>query len=201
MRVKALGGAHFVGEGFAAVAQEAVDAEGEAGFSDFDVGPPAQRVLDDLLVFFDGDAARRVDDVAAGFAGVVDAVDGGKEELLLQVGHAHKVDGGLVRFHARVFGDDAGAGARGVEQHAVKAADDFGELVGVVVADDGVLGAEAVDVADQGFGPRFIAVVGKYAACIFHQGGHVCRLSPRRGSHVEDSLAFLRRERHDGEKR
>ncbi|KAL8933542.1 MAG: hypothetical protein Q9211_005719, partial [Gyalolechia sp. 1 TL-2023] len=54
----------------------------------------------------------------------------------------------LVGLDGRVFCDDAGAGAGGVEEDAVEAADDGGEGAGVVGGDDGVADAQAVDVAD-----------------------------------------------------
>ena len=79
---------------------------------------------------------------------MVDRVDGGEEELLLQVRQGEEVAGSFVGLDAGVLGDDAGAGAGGVEEDAVEAADYAGEGAGVVGADNGVAGAEAVDVAD-----------------------------------------------------
>lgn len=67
----------------------------------------------------------------------------------------------LVGLYGRVFCDDAGAGTWGVEQNAVEATDDFGEGACVMRGDDSIFRAEAVDVADQGFGAIFVAVVGE----------------------------------------
>lgn len=79
---------------------------------------------------------------------MVDAIDGGEEELFLQVREGEEVFFGLVGFDGGVFGDDASAGAGGVEEDAVEAADDAREGARVVRGDDGVAAAEAVEVAN-----------------------------------------------------
>ena len=72
---------------------------------------------------------------------MVNGVDGCEKKLLLQVRQHKKVFLRLVGFHAGVLGDDARAGARRIKKHAVEAADNFGKLPRVVVANDSVLGA------------------------------------------------------------
>ena len=81
------------------------------------------------------------------------------------MGQGEEVAFGFVGFYGGVFCDDAGAGAGGVEEDAVEAADYGGEGAGVVGGDDGIADAEAVDVADQGFGPGAGGVVGEEDAC------------------------------------
>lgn len=164
-----------------------------------DIRPPRQRILHHGLVLFDGDAARRVHNIAAGLGRMVHGIDGREEELLLQMWQAEEVGGGFAGFDARVLGDDAGAAAGGVEQDAVEAADEGGEEARVVGGDDGVAGAEAVDVADEGLGAAGVAVVGEDAAGVFHEGGDVGGFAAGGGGHVEDALVGLWGEGDDGE--
>ncbi len=130
---------------------------------------------------------------------MVHGVDRREEELFLEVREAQEVSWGFTRFDARVLGDDAGAAAGGVEEHAVEAADEGGEGARVVRGDNGVAGAEAVDVADEGLGAAGVAVVGEDAAGVLHEGGEVGCFAAGGGGHVEDALVRLRGERHDGE--
>jgi hypothetical protein len=106
----------------------------------------------------------------------------------------------LRRLHTWVLADDTGAGAGRVEEDTVKAAKNAGKgIFRVEVADDGVLAAEAVDVADQAFGTLTIRVVGKDAACVAHQGRYVSGFAAGSGGHVEDAFTGLWGECHDGE--
>lgn len=73
-------------EVLAAVTLEAGHTELEAGLDELDVRSLAQRVVDDGLVFVDGNRACRVDEVTTGLAVGLYAVNSAENELLLQVG-------------------------------------------------------------------------------------------------------------------
>lgn len=119
MRIKPTSQAHGPIKLLAHVAGEAFLAEHEPRVNKLDIGPLGQGVLDDRLVLVDRDRAGRVDDEAASAGRVVCTVDGAEEELLLQVGESEEVALRLVCLDAWVLGDDAGAGAGGVEEDAV----------------------------------------------------------------------------------
>ena len=180
---------------------EALLSESKVGGDELHVRPLAESVLNHLLVLLDRDATRRVDKVAAGFAGVVDGVDSGKEELFLGVRQDHKVLLVLVGLDRGILSNDARARARRVEKDSVKPADDLGECPRIVVAHDDVPATESVYVSDQTLATLFRGIIGEDAALVAHQRCHVRRLATRSRGHIENTLPFLRSESHDGEER
>jgi hypothetical protein len=188
-------------EDLAANLGEALLSECQARLDQPDVGALVQRVLHDLLVLLDSDGTRRVNDVAAGLAVVVDRVDGGEEQLLLQVRQLHEIGLGLVGLDAGVLCNDTGTRAGRVEQDAVETTHDLGELECRVVADDGVAHAQTVDVTDQTLGTLLAGIVGEDASSVLHQGSQMRCLTTGRSGHIEHALVLLGRKGHDGEER
>lgn len=188
-------------EDLAADLGEALFTECQACLDELDVGALVQRVLHDLLVLLDCDGTCGVDNVATGLAVVVDRVDGRQEQLFLQVGKLHEIGLGLVGLDAGVLCDDTRTRAGRVEQNAVKATHDLGELEGRVVAHNGVSDTQTVDVTDQTLGTLFACVVGEDAARVLHQRSQMRRLTTGSSGHVEHALVLLGRQGHDGQER
>ena len=85
-------------------------------------------------VFFDGDGTGRVDDDAAPASLGIDGIDGGQNELLLELAQEGKVALRLVRLDGRILRDDARAGARRIEQDTVETADLARKVQSILVA-------------------------------------------------------------------
>ena len=81
----------------------------------------------------------------------------------------------FVGLYGRILCDDARAGTGRIQQDAVEAADNSWECACVVRRDDGILGAEAVDVANEGFGTVLVAVVGKEDAWEISMFGQIVK--------------------------
>mmetsp|Transcript_18740 Transcript_18740/g.31003 ORF Transcript_18740/g.31003 Transcript_18740/m.31003 type:complete len:301 (+) Transcript_18740:540-1442(+) len=131
---------------------EARAAVGQARVHELHV-PPGQRVGHHRLVLRDAHAAGGVHDDPAGLGLGVHAVDGGQEQLLLEVGRARNVRQGALELDGGVAGDDAQAGAGRVQQAAVEPAHHLGQLPPVVAADDGVAHAQAGQVGGRALLP------------------------------------------------
>ncbi|GKT57010.1 hypothetical protein ColTof3_04349 [Colletotrichum tofieldiae] len=174
---------------------EALATEGEVGVNELDVGAAGEGVLDNGL------AVLLVDDETARFAVVVDRVDGGQDQLLLHVRQQHEIPLRLVGLDAGVLGNDTGTRAGRIEKHTVETAHGLGELASVVVGDDDVAGAEAVDVTNETLGTLLAGIVGDNDTRVLHHGGHVRGLSTGGGGHIQHALVLLRLEGHDGQER
>ena len=105
----------------------------------------------------------------------------------------------LAHFSTLIFADDSSARARSVQEDAIKAGHDLGQLPAVVVADDGVCDAEPVHVAHHGLAPVLVGVVGEDHACVVHDGRDVRGLAAGRARHVQHPLPGLRGQRHHGQ--
>ena len=107
----------------------------------------------------------------------------------------------LVRLHARIPANDAGAATWCVKQNTVKPAHDLRKLPTVIRAHDDVLAPQAVDVRSQTLRARLVQLVREDDARVLHERGHVRRLASGRTRHVEHALARLGAEGDDGEER
>ena len=149
----------------------------------------AQRRGDELRVLLRLDAARAVDQRAAG----AEAMERGLEQRALLRGQfgQGRVGETPARLHAPA--QDAGVRAGRVEQHAVELARMLpreGRAFRLDRRDDPQV--QALHVLDQPLEPpRRIVHRGDHAP-VLHQLGHVARLAARRGAEVEDVLARLR---------
>ena len=188
-------------EDLAADLGEALLSERQARLDQPDVGALVQRVLHDLLVLLYGHGTRRVHNVAAGLAVVVDRVDGREEQLLLQVRQLHEIGLGLVGLDAGVLCNNTGSRAGRVKQDAVETTHDLGELERRVVADDGVAHAQTVDVTDQTLGTLLASIVGEDASSVLHQGSQMRCLTTGRSGHIQHALVLLGRKSHNGKER
>ncbi len=81
--------------------------------------------------------------------------------------------------HSGVLGDDASAGAGGVQQGSVDAvgAHHLGQVAAVVVGHDGVCDAHALQVALDGLEAQRVDLVGEHDAAVAHQRSDVCGLA------------------------
>ena len=94
--------------------------------------------------------------------------------------------------------DHPGSGARRVEQDAIKASDDFGELSTVVVAHDDVFASQAVDVGDERLDSVLVGIVGKDGTRVLHQRRQIGGFAAGSRSHVEHAFVGLRCECNAG---
>ena len=188
-----------------------------------------ERVLDDSLVLLDEYGAGGVDNVAARFGLVIQAINCFEEQLALYGRAALDVDRILGGLDGHVLGYDARAAARRVQQDTIEVLDvlDFAEtqqrlrniftpdkkklqinsneskyladLAAIQVAHNRVGDSQAVQVADDRVETLAVGVVGHQAAGVLHQGGDVAGLAAGRRAHVEHLLVLLGRERHHGQ--
>ena len=144
----------LVREDLAAVAREAGHTEPEFSVDEANVGPLAERVVHNGLVFVDHDGAGRVDEIPTRLRVCLDTVDRAQDELLLKVSEEREVAFGLLqkmkhrtsalwrqiyvtrtyfaRLHFSIFSDDARSTAWRVKEHPVETADDLGKLAAIV---------------------------------------------------------------------
>jgi len=147
-----------------------------------------QRVLHHFFVLFNRHGAGGVHHHPARLARKVHAVDGRQQQLLLEMRHPLNVFQGALDLDRRVPRDHAEAAAGGVEQDAVEAAHDLGEVFAVVLAHHGVGDPQAVQVGHGAFQAVPLQVVGDDGALVLHELRHKRGLAPRGCRHVQNPL-------------
>lgn len=121
----------------------------------------------------------------------VDAVDGGLDELLLQMTELLNVLLRAGHLDLWLTGDHTKTGAWRIEQNAVKFVENLRQLAAIVGHDHCVIHSQTVQIGVQRLQPLLLGVVGNKASSVFHELCDVGSLSSRSSGHVKHTLAWL----------
>lgn len=121
----------------------------------------------------------------------INAVDGGLDELLLQMTEPLNVLLCAGDFDLWLAGDHTETGAWSIEQNAVEFVENLGQLATIVGYDYCVIHSQTVQIRVQRFQTLLLGVVGNKASCVFHELCDVGSLSSGCSGHVKHTLAWL----------